>query len=365
MYIQPQVQSASYGTTYASSVSATGVEQAVSRASLPPVDETTRNSAAPNRDNPWSAAEKATASQTGTPPAGSAKTATPSATAENPAPGTQSTSSQTASSQTSGTDPDKPAVEEQTPQQKMQAEADQVLLAQLRARDQEVRVHEAAHAAVGGQYAGSASFQYKRGPDGRNYAVGGEVGISTGAVSGDPRATLEKARTIRAAALAPAEPSAQDRRVAAEAAQMELDARTEMRQMALETDAAAEKKRTEAQAETAVGKAEKNDADGKDKSVKDKLDEQTPVAEQPESRKTVPEPVATPNTRAAPATGRDTGTDEESKPAAETEKPAPDARQRLEQILLGSSGILTQANRQGLVNPQNPYGKSGFLDLIA
>lgn len=360
MYIQPQVQSASQGAIYASSVSATGVEQAVSRASLPPVDETTRNSAVPNRDNPWSAAEKASASQTGTPPAGSAKTAAPSASAEKPAPGTQSTSSKTSSP-----DPDKAAAEEQTPQQKMQAEADQVLLAQLRARDREVRVHEAAHAAVGGQYAGSASFQYKRGPDGRNYAVGGEVGISTSAVSGDPRATLEKARTIRAAALAPAEPSAQDRRVAAEAAQMELNARTEMRQMTLEADAAAEKKRTEAQAETAVGKTEADDADGKDKSVKDKLDEQALVADQPESRKTVPEPVATPNTRAAPATGRDTGADEESKPAAETEKPAPDARQRLEQILLGSSGILTQANRQGLVNPQNPYGKSGFLDLIA
>jgi len=91
-------------------------------------------------------------------------------------------------------------------------------LKQLQARDREVRAHEQAHLAAAGQYAkGGASFSYTRGPDGHSYATGGEVGISTSAVSGDPEATLQKAEQVRRAALAPAEPSAQDLKVAAEA----------------------------------------------------------------------------------------------------------------------------------------------------
>ncbi|MGD8593288.1 MAG: putative metalloprotease CJM1_0395 family protein, partial [Gammaproteobacteria bacterium] len=44
------------------------------------------------------------------------------------------------------------------------------------------------------------------------------------------QATLIKANQIRAAALAPAEPSGQDRKVAAQASQMAADARAEMTQ---------------------------------------------------------------------------------------------------------------------------------------
>lgn len=87
----------------------------------------------------------------------------------------------------------------------------------LAARDREVKAHEAAHQAVGGQYAGPASFTFEQGPDGRRYAVGGEVSIDISAVPGDPDATIRKLRTVRRAALAPAEPSAQDRSVAAAA----------------------------------------------------------------------------------------------------------------------------------------------------
>lgn len=101
-------------------------------------------------------------------------------------------------------------------------------LADLKARDREVRAHEAAHQAVGGQYAGSISYVYERGPDGAQYAVGGEVSIDTSPVQGDPQATLEKMRVVRAAALAPAEPSPQDRAVAAEAMQLMLQAQTEL-----------------------------------------------------------------------------------------------------------------------------------------
>ena len=99
---------------------------------------------------------------------------------------------------------------------------------ELKARDREVRAHEAAHQAVGGQYAGSISYVYERGPDGAQYAVGGEVSISTSPVRGDPQATIDKMRVVRAAALAPAEPSSQDRAVAAEAMQLMLQAQAEL-----------------------------------------------------------------------------------------------------------------------------------------
>ncbi|MEH6561766.1 MAG: putative metalloprotease CJM1_0395 family protein, partial [Marinobacter sp.] len=39
-------------------------------------------------------------------------------------------------------------------------------LTELKARDREVRAHEAAHQATGGQHAGAMSLTYQRGPDG-------------------------------------------------------------------------------------------------------------------------------------------------------------------------------------------------------
>lgn len=99
-------------------------------------------------------------------------------------------------------------------------------LDKLKARDREVRAHEAAHKAAAGSLArGGASFEFETGPDGRRYAVGGEVSIDTAPVPGDPQATLRKAQVIRQAANAPAQPSGQDRRVAAKATQMEAEAR--------------------------------------------------------------------------------------------------------------------------------------------
>lgn len=102
-------------------------------------------------------------------------------------------------------------------------------LRELRARDREVRAHEQAHAAVAGVHArGGPSFTYQRGPDGALYAVGGEVSIDTSPVPGDAQATAQKARQIRRAALAPANPSSQDRAVAAQAAALEAQARIEL-----------------------------------------------------------------------------------------------------------------------------------------
>lgn len=111
------------------------------------------------------------------------------------------------------------------------SEQDIKKIQELKARDREVRAHEAAHLSAAGNLAKSAAnYHYQRGPDGVQYAVGGEVSIDTSAIAGDPSATLEKAQRIRAAALAPARPSSQDLNVAAQAAQLAVQARAEISQ---------------------------------------------------------------------------------------------------------------------------------------
>ncbi|MCF6179885.1 MAG: hypothetical protein L3J63_10935 [Geopsychrobacter sp.] len=115
-----------------------------------------------------------------------------------------------------------------TQKDSVQISAEAREIAKLAARDTEVRVHESAHAAVGGRYAGSPSLTYTRGLDGRSYATDGEVSIDISPVSGDPQATIDKAQIVRAAALAPAEPSGQDRQVAASASALEVQARAEL-----------------------------------------------------------------------------------------------------------------------------------------
>ena len=76
----------------------------------------------------------------------------------------------------------------------------------LKQRDAEVRNHERAHITSGGPYVrGGANFQYQRGPDGRNYAVGGEVTIDVSSVPNNPDATVRKMQVVRRAALAPSQ----------------------------------------------------------------------------------------------------------------------------------------------------------------
>lgn len=95
----------------------------------------------------------------------------------------------------------------------------------LSATDRHVRAHEQAHLAAAGPYAtGGPSYSYATGPDGNQYAVAGDVTLDVSPVSGDPEATIQKAKVIEAAANAPADPSSQDRAVAAEAAMMEAAA---------------------------------------------------------------------------------------------------------------------------------------------
>lgn len=102
-------------------------------------------------------------------------------------------------------------------------------LAALQARDREVRAHEQAHKAVAGPHGGAMSFEYQTGPDGRKYAIGGEVAVDLSTVRGDPQATIDKMEQVRRAALAPAEPSATDRAVAARASAQAEQARAELR----------------------------------------------------------------------------------------------------------------------------------------
>ncbi|MEF8713485.1 MAG: putative metalloprotease CJM1_0395 family protein [Accumulibacter sp.] len=108
------------------------------------------------------------------------------------------------------------------------SEADLQKVQALQQRDREVRAHEMAHVAAGGSLVrGGASFTYEFGPDGQRYAIGGEVGIDT-SPGRTPAETLARADQIRAAALAPADPSGQDRQVAAMATRMAMQASMEL-----------------------------------------------------------------------------------------------------------------------------------------
>lgn len=107
-------------------------------------------------------------------------------------------------------------------------EEEQREVEQLEARDQEVRTHEQAHvAAAGALFRGGPFYEFETGPDGRQYAVGGHVNIDT-SEGRTPEETIQRAQQVRRAALAPAEPSAQDRAVAAQATRQEAEARREL-----------------------------------------------------------------------------------------------------------------------------------------
>ena len=125
--------------------------------------------------------------------------------------------------------PDEASKAKQRSVEQAQSLADQRMVNLLRSRDREVRSHEAAHASAGGNLVVSGpSYTYQKGPDGRSYAIGGEVQLDVSAVANDPEATLKKSAQIRRAALAPADPSSQDLRVAANANQLASRARVDI-----------------------------------------------------------------------------------------------------------------------------------------
>ncbi|TBR79134.1 hypothetical protein DU473_07400 [Campylobacter novaezeelandiae] len=99
-------------------------------------------------------------------------------------------------------------------------------LRELQSTDREVKAHEAAHQAAGGSLAGGASYSYVKGPDNQMYAVSGEVPIRM-QKGNTPDETIANARQIASAAIAPANPSPQDYKVAANALKLEMEARSE------------------------------------------------------------------------------------------------------------------------------------------
>jgi hypothetical protein len=102
-------------------------------------------------------------------------------------------------------------------------------ISQLEITDRHVRAHEQAHLAAAGPYAtGGPSYTFAIGPDGQRYAVGGEVTLDTSPDPAGPEGTVQKAKIIQAAANAPADPSTQDRMVAAQAAGMEAAAEAQI-----------------------------------------------------------------------------------------------------------------------------------------
>lgn len=139
----------------------------------------------------------------------------------------QGTQSEAGQNKDNADDPSAGKEDAENKQQEQKKQADDKEIKKLENRDREVKAHEQAHAATGGQYAGSPSYEFKTGPDGQQYAVGGEVSIDISKEK-TPEATLRKMQQVRAAALAPAEPYSQDLRVASEATQKAADARAEI-----------------------------------------------------------------------------------------------------------------------------------------
>jgi hypothetical protein len=107
------------------------------------------------------------------------------------------------------------------------SEDEERLVRDLATRDSEVRAHESAHQAAGGGMVGAASYTYQQGPDGKMYAIGGEVSVSMKAGS-TPEETIANAKQLAAAAMAAGDPSPQDHAVAASARVMEMKAQQQL-----------------------------------------------------------------------------------------------------------------------------------------
>lgn len=102
-----------------------------------------------------------------------------------------------------------------------------LIIQRLKLREKQVIAHEMAHKAVGGRYTGTVHYTYTRGPDGKYYITGGEVSIDV-SEEPHPEDTIRKMQIVRAAALAPVDPSPQDLQVAQIATIKEIKARQEL-----------------------------------------------------------------------------------------------------------------------------------------
>lgn len=116
--------------------------------------------------------------------------------------------------------PTAPAEEELSPE-------DKVAVAKLAAAEREVIAHERAHQSAGGAYTGSARFGYTKGPDGKDYVTSGEVSIQAPEIEMSEKG-LQVVEQVKRAALAPANPSGQDMRVAAKMEAVAIRIRAEL-----------------------------------------------------------------------------------------------------------------------------------------
>lgn len=231
---------------------------------------------------------------------------------------------------------------------------DKALVEQLQKRDREVRMHELAHQAAGGQFTGSASYEYKRGPDGKNYAVEGEVSVDVSPAN-NPEDTIQKARQVKAAALAPAQPSSQDRQVAREAEQMIASAQQELRVQA-QVEARTERKAGETPDEDKLAQEEK----AKRAATTDEKLEPKTVA----STKTANASAEVPAMKATVPGETGAAADEKEDEKSVEKKDKMTARDALEKILLAGQSLTVQAGAAGYTRPDAPAGDSGLLDIV-
>lgn len=171
------------------------------------------------------------------------------------------------------------ASSEEDPDQDGLTEEEEDQVEELKQRDREVRAHEQAHARVGGPYAGAPSYTFQQGPDGGRYAIGGEVQIDTSPES-EPEATARKMQIVIRAALAPAEPSSQDLRVAQLARSQLQEAQSQAR-----AEAAAEL-RGEEEGAAATGPADRSNlADRSDRDPENSGASESPFGSRSDERR--------------------------------------------------------------------------------
>ncbi|WP_052137634.1 putative metalloprotease CJM1_0395 family protein [Campylobacter sputorum] len=114
------------------------------------------------------------------------------------------------------------------------SQEEKLQVAKLQKRDSEVKAHEAAHLASGAGLTRGLNYSYEKGPDGKQYAVGGEVILDT-SKGKTPQETIQKSEQIKRAALAPSNPSSADLKIAANAEAMKNNAQSELRKELIDT----------------------------------------------------------------------------------------------------------------------------------
>lgn len=100
----------------------------------------------------------------------------------------------------------------------------------LQEQENNVISHERSHMQSGGEFSGSPSYLYTRGPDGKVYISGGEVKMYVPATD-DYDKLIQSLQKVKRAAMAPPDPSPQDSKTAAMASAKEASVRQEIAKM--------------------------------------------------------------------------------------------------------------------------------------